>query len=91
MRRSIDSACLLMVFTALTFVGSLATGQEKSSGVWPSQNRPPDEQRPVKTCEERAFGAGLSNVMPEQVVAAVASGNISSLNSLIDWDSLSTP
>ncbi len=87
MRRSSDSTCLLMVFTALTFAGSFAIGQEKSTGAARS--------KPAAGAGAVSKGAAKGELSDQdcrsyalQVVKAVGSGNVSTLNSLIDWDSL---
>jgi len=87
MRRSIEFARLLMVFTALTSAASLASGQEESGVA--AQAKP--------AAGARAVGKGSSNgplperacrVYASEVVKAVGSGNMAALNALIDWDSL---
>ena len=87
MRRSIESARLLMVFTVLASVGSLARGQEKSAvGVQP---KPVAGPRAVsKGVAKSELSDRDCRTYAQQVVAAVGSGNISPPNSLIDWDSL---
>jgi len=87
MRRSNDSACLLMAFTALIFAGSLASGQEKSASAARS--------KPAAGAKAVSKGVAKGELSDQdcrsyalQVVKAVGYGKVTTLNSLIDWDSL---
>jgi hypothetical protein len=87
MRRSMTLARVLLVFSVVTLAGFGASGQEKTAKK--SRTKPVPRPRPVsKQTPKSQLHDGDCRAFASQVALAIRAGNISTLNDLIDWESL---
>jgi hypothetical protein len=87
MRRSINSAGILLLFAVATVAGFDARGQEKAKSK--GRAKPGSGSQSIsKSASKNQINDADCRAYASRVVDAVKAGNMSAVNELVDWDSL---